>query len=111
MRTVNLVKNYTTKRAGETRNILVDLSDKLDTDELLSGTATVVEVLTSALTIASVALSEERTVNGAIVPASTGVSFSVSGGVARTDYTIRITVSTDATPAQLLIQDIRLQVK
>lgn len=100
------------KKAAETRTFHVDLSHKLYTDELLSGTPTVTEVGTSALTISGVELTTSPTTpwGRMFIPTSRGVQFTVAGGMAGTLYTIRITVTTDATAAQTLIEEIQLRV-
>lgn len=115
-------------KAGETRAFTVDFSSRLSTPpfsptgpcessttyatEVLTGTPTVAEVGTSALTIANVALNTAALwVAGRSIAANQGVTFTVSGGTTRTVYTVRITIATDGTPAQTLIEDIRIQVQ
>lgn len=100
-----------TKTASEVVNVAVDFQPYLDGGEVLTGTPTAVEVTTSALTIASVARNAtEVTINNVAVPANCGVLFRVSGGSAGATYEIRVTVTTDATPAQTRICSIRLTV-
>lgn len=115
-----------TKHPGETRAFTVDFSSRLHTvpfsptgepdgtytAEVLTGTPTVVEQQTSALTIANVALNTVALwINGRNIPANQGVTFTVAGGTTRTAYTVRVTVATDGDPAQTLIKDIRVQVQ
>lgn len=102
----------TIKKAGETRTYIVCFSEKLCTGEVLTGTPTVEELRTSALTLSDAALtSTEWTISGRPIKAYTAVQFTVSGGTARTDYTIRVTAGTDSSPEQTLIIDMRLSVQ
>jgi hypothetical protein len=110
MSTVPLSKS---KTVSERRNVAVSFAPMLDSGELLTGTPTIVEVTTSALT-----LSNKRVSTGALtiegVPVLTGqaVQFDVSGGLAGANYTIRITTISDATPqAQTIITNITLEVE
>lgn len=108
------------KRAAETKAFTIDLGRKLISGEYLTGTATVVEVGTSALTISNVdlALNSQGALihycgTVALATASScwrSVVFTVSGGVAGTTYRIRVTVGTDATAAQTLVREIALRV-
>lgn len=99
-----------TKRAAEVRSYAVDFGGKLSPDELLAGTPTATELVTSALTISGVELNGVvRTIGGRIALVAQAVVFLVAGGVAGTTYTIRITVGTNATAAQTLIQEIQLR--
>jgi len=74
----------------------------LDTGESLTGTPTVVEVTTTDLTITSKAVSTTAlTINGTSVAAGAAVQFKVSGmKTTGSPYTLKVTVSTNATPAQ-----------
>lgn len=95
----------------EVRNFVCDFTDMLDSGELLTGTPTVVELVTSALTLASEALnSSELTVNGRTVAANSAVQWKASGGSANTVYTVLVTATTNATPAQTLQQQCRHRV-
>jgi hypothetical protein len=112
-----------TKRPGETIDVTVSFKDHLIqtpstyyttagwpiSSELLTGTPTAEELITSDLTIESVeVLTVGRLFAGGLLNANEGVHFRVSGGTTRTAYTIRVTVGTDASPAQTLIEEIRL---
>lgn len=100
-----------TKTAGEVRNIAVDLRGKLDSGELLTGTPTIVEVTTADLTLSNKVVNTAAIiVNNLAVPIGQAVQFKVTGGVAGTAYTLRITVTTTATPAQTLIENLQLKV-
>lgn len=98
------------KRADEVRTFTVEFSGKLIADELLSGTPTVAEVGTSALTISSpeLTVSPLAVMGNVFVPTSLGVQFTVAGGVAGTTYTIRVTAETD--DGQTLISEVSLRV-
>ncbi len=120
--------NLISKRAGETRNVAVDFSPKLDAGpsqsatlqtiqghrvrgEFLTGTPTVVEWGSSALTISGAGLNlEDQVIAGKIALASRAVVFTVAGGVSGTLYTVRITAVSDADAAQTLIEEIQIRV-
>lgn len=101
-----------TKRAAETRTFTVSFRHKLLAEELLSGTPTVTEVSTAALTISGEALTVNplEPVGHIFIPTDQGVSFTVAGGVSGTTYTIRITATTGESPAQTLIEEVTLRV-
>lgn len=95
----------------ETRNVVVDFQDRLDSGELLTGTPTATEVTTADLTIDNVAKnSSSLTVLGRSVAANQAVQFRVTGGDAGTTYVVRVTCGTDATPPQTLSTDVRVKV-
>jgi len=97
------------KRTGETRLVSVDYTDKLDAGELLTGTPTIVEVTTSDLTLANkVVNTAALTIRNRTVIIGQAVQFSVAGGQDGAAYTIQITVTTDSSPAQTLVDQIRL---
>jgi len=80
-------------------------------DELLTGTPTVLEVGTSDLTISNVGItSDEWILDGFPVSKARAVEFTVAGGVAGTTYALRVTAGTDATGPQTLIRDLELRV-
>lgn len=100
------------KKVSEVRNVAVSYANILDDGEILSGTPTIVEVTTPDLTLTDKIISTVKlTINGKSVPIAEAVQFKVAVGLANTNYDIRITISTDATPAQTLITTIRLRVK
>lgn len=98
-----------TKKAAEVRTFTRDFGHKLLPEELLSGTPTVVEYGSSALTISEEGLtvSPLDAVGHIFIPTDQGVIFTVAGGVAGTTYTIRITATTTL---QTLIEEITLKV-
>ena len=93
--------------AGETRNFAVSFAGKLDTGELLTGTPTVVDNAPNSpedLTISNIGVNTSAlTIDGESVAIGEAVQFAVSGFVSGTTYKLKITVSTDSTPAQSLI--------
>lgn len=93
--------------AGETRNAAIDFSGKLDSGELLTGTPTVVDNNPESpeeLTIGSVSVNTVAlTIDGQSVAIGEAVQWSASGFVSGKSYTFKITATTDATPAQVLI--------
>jgi hypothetical protein len=101
--------NIKSKRPGETRTVAVDMSHKLAAVDLLSGTPTVVERTTAALTISGAGLSDvERTIGGRTALINRTVVFTVAGGTAGVTYTVRITATTDK--GQTLIEDVSFRV-
>lgn len=108
------------KDADAARNVSASFVGQLDSGELLTGTPTVTEytedadgVLTTSsdLTISDIAVNTAAlTINGKTVAVGQAVQFKVSGGTADTNYVLRITAATDATPAQTLILDCPLSV-
>jgi len=97
---------------GDTETVAVNFTDHLDSGELLTGTPTVVEVTTSDLTLGSKAVNTATYVesqSGDTVAIGAAVQFSVSGGTAaNSPYKIRVTCSTDATPARTFVRDCTL---
>lgn len=89
--------------AGAKRMVAVDFTKWLDGAAVLTGTPTVVEVTTSALTLANKAVSTTTlTINDRTVAVGKAVQFSVitpSDG-AGTNYRVRVTVSSDGSPAE-----------
>ena len=84
----------------------VSFVDALDSGELLTGAPTVTEVTTSDLTIANKGISTvELTINNQTVPIGMAVQFKITGQlVANSPYSIKIVVSTDASPAQTKVR-------
>ncbi len=99
------------KTATEVRVVAVSFQGKLDSGELLTGTPTIVEVTTSALTLANKAVSTVAlTIDGVSNAIGEAVQFSVTGGTAGVTYTINVQVGTDSTPAQTLEVNLTLEV-
>lgn len=97
-----------TKAAGAVRNAIIDYTDELDTGDTgeLLVDPTVAEVTTEDLTIESVAVNTgTKNCLGETVAVGKAVQFRVSGGTKGRVYTLRVTVDTDATPAQTFVDD------
>jgi hypothetical protein len=107
----NTAPQRRTKTASETRNVAVSFVDVLDVGELLTGTPTVVEVTSTDLTLTNKAVNgSSLVVNDVTCLAGQVVTFTVAGGVAGTDYQIRITATSNAGNAQTLQATVRLRV-
>ena len=102
-----------TCRVGETRTPAVSFVDLLESGELLTGTPTVTEVTTTDLTLDNKAVNTgELTINSKTVAIGQAVQFRVSDqSVANSPYTLLVTVSTDATPAQTFKRKLTLLVE
>lgn len=96
---------------GDTELCAIDYTDWLDSGETLTGTPTVVEVTTSALTLASKAVNSAAVVIlGETVAIGKAVLFKVSGQQASVTYRIRVTVSTTGgTVARTVVRDVLLE--
>lgn len=111
--------------AGATRMVAVSFAKWLDGAALLTGTPTVVEVsswttdpdvetVTTDLTLGNKAVNVATlTINDRSVVAGKAVQFSVAvpSGKAGTTYRIRVTATTNGTPAELEPMDIFLVVR
>lgn len=93
---------------GTTRLVRVDATSDLDDGASFTGTPTVAEVTTTALTLANKTVtSASYTDNsGATVAAGKAVQFTVAGGVAGTQYRVRVSCGTDSSPAETLVYDV-----
>lgn len=99
------------KHVSEVRNVAIDMRGKLDVGELLLDPPVITEEVTSDLSFSSAAVNTTAlTINGRVVAIGKAVQFTVSGGVAEEEYSIRVQVNTDSTPAQTLIENIDLDV-
>ena len=97
------------KDVSETRVVSVDYTDKLDSDETLSGTVVATEQSTSDLTISGAGLNgTQMEINGRTVATNKSLSFTVAGGTVGKLYTIQVTVNTSN--SQVFVDDVRLQV-
>jgi len=95
-------KQIQSKTVNEVRNLAVDLTDKLDAGELLTGTPSVSST-PAGLTISNVAVTTSTlTILGTSVTTGQAVTCSVSGGSAGTRYTLTLQCGTDATVSQTL---------
>lgn len=102
-----------TCRVGETRTVAVSYVNLLESGELLTGTPTVAEVTSTDLTISDVVVNTEAlTINSKAAAIGQAVQFKVSGQVAATArYTLLVTVSSDASPAQTFVRKLTLLVE
>lgn len=80
----------------ETRHVSVDMRSKLDGTELLTGTATVTEITTTALSITNVSISSaELSINGDTVPVAQALQFTVAASE-QGRYDVLVRCTTDA---------------
>jgi len=87
---------------GEERTVTIAVDRDLDAGESLTGTPTVVELLTSDLTFASESINSAATdVEGRTIAIGKAVSFFVQGGVAGTTYSVQVTCSSNSSPVQV----------
>jgi hypothetical protein len=91
---------------GETRNIAISFSGKLDDGELLTGTPTLEDCAApspAVLTFSNVVVNTAAIIiNGETVPIGEAVQGKVTATTAG-KYTIKATSDTDSSPAQTLI--------
>jgi len=81
----------------------------LDDGESLTGTPTVTEMTTSDLTISNESVSTaELVISGSRVPAGKAAQFKALGQQAATVYKLKVSCTTDATPAQTLVVWVRM---
>lgn len=94
-------------------NFAVSFADVVDSGELLTGTPTVAEQTSSDLTITNkVVNSAALTINNKTVAIGNAVQFKVVGHLLATlEYTIKITVLTDSSPAQTKIGYVKFKVE
>lgn len=97
---------------GDTDTGAISYDALLDDGELIASVGGVVEVTTSDLTISNVAASTATLkIDKKTVPIGRAVQFSVSGQSATGGddsdgkYRLRVTVTTDSTPARTLVRD------
>lgn len=94
--------------AGATRLVRINCTRDLDDGASLTGTPTVVEVTTTALTLSLKIVNTAAytdSVTGETVAVGKGIQFVCSGGVAGNTYTIRATCTTNSSPAETLVYD------
>jgi len=105
-----LAQRYTLS-VGATRMVRIDCTDDLDDGASFTGTPTVAEQTTSDLTIANEAVNTSTyscSASKETVAIGKAIEFTVAGGSAGTEYTVRVTCGTDSTPAETLVYDIIL---
>jgi len=98
---------------GSTRLVSVSYDDVLDSGESLTGTVTIAEdgaASGSTLTLANASVSSAAlTINHKSVAAGRAVQFKASGMEADTTYSVKLTVATDSTPAQTLVNWVTIE--
>lgn len=95
---------------GSEGNVAVGFQD-LPSGVLLTGTPTIVEVTTTDLTLTSKTVNVSAVViKGESYITGTAVLFHRAGGSAGVEYTVRITVSTNSSPADVLVKDVTFSV-
>jgi len=96
---------------GDERNGAVSFAGQLDDGEVLTGTPVVADADdTGDLTISNATVNtSEIVVNNRDVAVGEAVQFFVSG-MTDTKYTLKITVSTDSSPAQTLVRYVTFKV-
>lgn len=95
--------------AGDSETIAIDYTDILDGSELLTGTPTVVEPTTSGVTLSNKGVNTAAlTIKGRSVAIGKAVQCLGSGWTSGSTHTIRVTVSTDASPARTWVRDIKI---
>lgn len=100
-----------TKLVSEDRNSAVSFVGVLDVGELLTGVPLVDEVASNDLTITNKAINTVAlTINKKAVIIGRAVQYKVTGGLAGVEYILRLTATTDATPAQKVIVKVILKV-
>lgn len=106
---LNTARERPVTAAGETNLFSVSFDGVLDSGETITGTPTATEETSSDLTISNVtASSTALTINNVSVAIGRAVQFKVVGQlVATRDYTIKITVVTDSSPAQTKIKYVK----
>lgn len=93
--------------AGATEVVAIDYSDWLDAGELLASVDSVAEVTTSVFTISNEAVSTAQlTILGETVAIGQAAQFKIVAASSTCgNYKVRITVTTDATPARTDVSD------
>jgi hypothetical protein len=102
-----------TKKPNETRIAVVSFAEKLvNTAELIDAQGlSAIELRTTALTVGTPSpIDADFVYQDRIVHAGQAVEVSIGGGVSRKDYTVRVTVQTNGSPVQTLVEDLRVHV-
>ena len=96
-------KELPRKSPNDTDAGAVNFALELRSGELLTGTPTVAEQTTSALTISNAGLNSGSVeIAGQTAAANQAVTFSVAGGSSGTLYSLKVTCGTDSSPARSL---------
>lgn len=92
-----------TKLPGEVLNAAIDMRERLESGESITGTPTVDATPSAGITIDNVAVNgSSRVINGKSVPAGKAVTFRVAAGTAGTTYALTVEAVTNASPAQTI---------
>ena len=93
--------------AGEVPNVSVNCTGVLDGAEIITGTPTVLEQETADLTIDNkVTNSSAIVIKGVTVAIGQAIKFRAAGFVAGRSYRVRLTMTTNSTPAATRIGDV-----
>ncbi len=96
-------KELPRKSPNDTDAGAVSFALELRSGELLTGTPTAEEQTTSALTLSNIGLNSGTVdIAGQSTLANQAITFSVSGGISGTLYSIKVTCGTDSSPARSL---------
>ena len=96
-------KELPRKSPNDTDAGAVSFALELRSGELLTGTPTAEEQTTSALTLSNIGLNSGTVdIAGQSALANQAITFSVSGGISGTLYSIKVTCGTDSSPARSL---------
>lgn len=94
---------------GDVETVGISYANWLRTGELLTGTPTVVEVNTTALTLDNKAINTAAVeILGEQVAIGKAVQFRVAGGATGRTYSVTITVSTNATAPRTIVRTVDL---
>lgn len=108
----NLAEQIQCKTVDEVRNVSVSFDGRLDSGIVLIGAPTVVELYSIDLTISNIIINTAiLTINGVSVPIGKAVQFAISSGIAGNRYTIKITAASDASPPEIHVGYITLDVE
>ena len=96
-------------KIGSIRNIAVDCRGWLDDDEELTGTPTITIGAGGGTLSNKIVSAEQLSIDDQLVAAGKAIQFSIdTNGATAGEYTIEVSCSTDATPAQTPAGDLLL---
>ena len=107
----NTLPQRHTLSVGATRLVRINATSDLDDGASFTGTPTVAEVTTSDLTLANNIVNTATytdAITGNTVAIGKGIQFTAAGGTADTTYRVRVTCSTDSSPAETIVYDLLL---
>lgn len=107
-----VVRQIGYKSTSEAKNAAVSFVSVLSSTEVFTGTPTVAEITTTALTLDNKVVSTAAlTINGATVPIGQAIQFRVAGGTAGNTYKVKVTGVTNSSPAQTLVAIVNIEVE